>query len=84
MIKYVQGSVTNHADGITKDIIVKSVIPNRLKDVLIGGSLVLVGITYLTVTAFKNGSYKFEEAELRAMFDAGIIGECDGTFVDKH
>ena len=84
MIKFTQGSITNHVDGVTKDIVVKAVTPNTLKDMLIGGGIVLMGITYLTVTAFKNGSNKFEEAELQAMFQAGILGVDDGTWVEKH
>ena len=73
MLKFKRGSITNPENGITKDIVVKAASPNNLKDILIGGGLVLVGITYLTNAAFNNGVYKFEEAEITAMRDAGVI-----------
>lgn len=73
MIKFKQGYVTNTTTGATKDIVVKAVTPNTLKDILIGGAVVLMGITYLTVTAFKNGSKKFEEAEFQALSDADLF-----------
>ena len=75
MIKFKQGSIGNVKanDGSFKDIVVKAAAPNTLRDALIGGGLVLVGITYLTVTAFKNGSKAFEKAELYTMRDCGVI-----------
>lgn len=74
MIKFKQGSLTNNA-GITKDIVVKAAAPNKVRDILIGGGLVLMGITYLTTTAFKNGAKTFEFAEWDTMVDLGIIEE---------
>ena len=74
MVKFKQGCIRNN-DGSIKDIIVKATTPNTLKDMLIGGGIVLAGITYLTVTAFVNGSKKFEEAEFKTMVDLGIITE---------
>lgn len=74
MIKFTRGGVTNPETGVYKDIIVKAATPNSLKDILIGGSMVLMGVTYLTVTAFKNGSKAFEDAELRALAEAGLLG----------
>lgn len=62
MVKFKQGCITNPETGKTKDVIVKAVTPNNLKDILIGGGLVLIGVTYLTSTAFRNGSEKFEDA----------------------
>ena len=72
MIKFKQGYIGTK-DGVTKDIVVKAATPNTLKDILIGGSLVLGGITYLTVTAFKNGAKKFEDAEFQTLSDLGLI-----------
>jgi len=72
MIKFKQGAITN-MDGKVKDIIVKAAAPNKLKDALIGGGLVLMGVTYLTTTAFKYGSEKFEITEYNTMVDLGII-----------
>lgn len=74
MIKFKQGELKN-MKGTIKDIVVKSATPNKFKDMLIGGGIVLVGIAYLTTTAFRYGSEKFEEAEYKTMVDLGIINE---------
>lgn len=74
MIKFKQGELKN-MKGTIKDIVVKSATPNKFKDMLIGGGIVLVGIAYLTITAFRYGSEKFEEAEYKTMVDLGIINE---------
>ena len=73
MIKFKQGYITNMA-GESKDIIVKAALPNNLKDIVIGGVISLVGIAYLTYTAFRNGSAAFEQAEYETMEDLGIFG----------
>lgn len=72
MIKFKQGSIKN-MDGESKDIVVKAAAPNNLSDYLIGGGIISIGIAYLTITAFINGSKKFEEAEVRTMQDLGIM-----------
>ena len=74
MIKLNRGQISNY-DGKTKDIIVKTMSPNKFKDILIGGGLTLLGITYLTVSAFKNGVEKYENAELKTMNELGLIEE---------
>ena len=74
MIKFKQGELKN-MEGRIKDIVVKSATPNKFKDMLIGGGIVLVGIAYLTITAFRYGSEKFEEAEYKTMVNLGIINE---------
>lgn len=74
MIKFKQGELKN-MEGTIKDIVVKSATPNKFKDMLIGGGIVLVGIAYLTITAFRYGSEKFEEAEYKTMVNLGIINE---------
>lgn len=73
MIKFKQGTIGNPNTGVSKDVIVKAASPNSLKDVLIGGGMVLVGIAYLTTTAFKNGSKKYEEAELQVFEDLDLF-----------
>lgn len=79
MIKFKQGSISN-SFGNTKDIIVKATSPNKLKDIIIGGSAILVGIVYLTHTAFRNGSKAFDEAETKTLYDLGLIHDSgDGT-----
>lgn len=75
MIKFVQGSIGD-ANGKMHNIVVKAAAPNKLKDALIGGGMVMAGIIYLTYTAFKQGSDQFERAELYAMHAAGVI-DCD-------
>ena len=74
MIEFKQGELKN-MEGTIKDIVVKSATPNKFKDMLIGGGIVLVGIAYLTITAFRYGSEKFEEAEYKTMVNLGIIKE---------
>lgn len=73
MVKFKQGTITNPETGVSKDVIVKAVAPNNLKDVLIGGGMVLVGIAYLTTTAFKNGSKKYEEVEMQVFEDLELF-----------
>lgn len=72
MIKFKQGWISNPKTGVTKDIVVKAMTPNNFKDSLIGGAMVLMGIAYLTVTAFQNGSKKFEEAERETLSDLDL------------
>lgn len=73
MIKFKQGCITNPKTGAAKDVVVKAMSPNKFKDVLIGGGMVLIGITYLTVTAFRHGSEKYEEAELQTFEDLNLF-----------
>ena len=73
MIKLNRGQVENNTTGVTKDIVVDAVTKSDIKDIIAGGSLLLLGITYLTVAAFRSGMKKFEEAELRALSDCGVI-----------
>ena len=73
MIKINYGSITNPKTGESKDIVVKSAVPNKFKDIIIGGGLVLLGITHLTVTAFRSGADKFEAAELKTLSDLDLM-----------
>lgn len=77
MIKFNCGWIGDDKTGAKKDIVVKAVSPNTLKDALIGGGLVLVGITYLTVTAFKNGAQKFDDAQWKTLDDLGLLEDCE-------
>ena len=72
MIKFKQGYIANMA-GESKDIIVNAALPNKVKDIVIGGVISLAGIAYLTYTAFRNGSAAFEQAECETMKDLGIF-----------
>ena len=73
MIKFKCGGVANPGTDEYKDVIVKAAAPNSLKDILIGGGITLVGITYLAVTAFKNGAKAHDAAELQALMDLHLI-----------
>ena len=66
MIKFKQGWIGSK-EGIMKDIVVKAAAPNKFKDILIGGLLLTAGVAYLTTTAFRYGSKKFEEAEIETL-----------------
>lgn len=81
MIKFKVGNIGN-MNGDFKDIVVKTAIPNKIKDVVIGGGLVLLGVAHLTATAFKNGAKKGLEAETETMRDLGITE--DGTHTTDH
>ena len=73
MIKLNYGSITNPKTGESKDIMVKVVAPNKVKDIIIGGGMVLLGIVHLTFTAFHNGANKFEAAELKTLSDLDLM-----------
>ena len=75
MIKINLGDITNPETKVKKDIVVQAASPNKLKDILIGGGFVLIGITYLTVTAFKNGVKAYEDAELCTLSELGLLGD---------
>ena len=72
MIKVSHGWIGTN-DGRRKDIVAKAWLPNKVKDILIGGGIVLAGIAYLTVTAFKNGSKAYCEAEAETMEALGLL-----------
>lgn len=72
MIKFTQGWIEND-QGVKKDIVVKAATANSFKEMLIGGGIILAGVTYLTCTAFRNGSRAMEQAEDKTMFDLGLI-----------
>ena len=60
-------------DGVSKDIIINKVIPNKPIDILIGGLLIMGGVLYLTSTAFRDGADAFEIAEFNTLDDLGLI-----------
>lgn len=78
LMKFKHGSIGT-MDGVWHDIIVKATMPNKCKDILIGGGVVVAGIAYLTTTAFKHGADAFELAEFNTMKDAGLIGSPHDT-----
>jgi hypothetical protein len=72
MIKFKQGWIASK-EGNMKDIVVKAAAPNKFKDILIGGLLLTAGVAYLTTTAFKYGSKKFEEAETETLVALNLL-----------
>ena len=73
MINFKHGTITNTETGMTKDIVVKAACPNSLRDTIIGGSIILVGIAYLTITAFKNGAKAFDAAECKTLSELRLL-----------
>ena len=76
MSKLNYGPIMN-MDDESKDIIVNSTFPNKIKDLGVGLFLIASGVIYLTKTAFKNGCDKFDAAEYKTMVDLGVISDVD-------
>lgn len=72
MIKFKQGTITNPKTGITKDVMVTGK-PNSVRGIVVGCVMVIAGITYLTVDAFKNGSKAYEKAEVTTLKSLGLL-----------
>ncbi len=72
MIKMKFGSIGNYETGKWEDIVVKAAAPNSVKEILMGAGLILAGIAYLTVTAFKNGAKAYEKAEMDTLKEQGL------------
>lgn len=70
-MNFKHGSITNE-EGTTKPIIVNSAIL-KPKEFIIGGSLIMIGITYIMQKAFQNGVQGLEDAEYRTMVELDII-----------
>lgn len=71
-MKISYGPLTN-TDGVSKDIVINKLIPNKPIDILIGGLIIAAGVAYLTCTAFAYGTVSYENAEFDTMKDLGII-----------
>lgn len=71
-MKLLYGPISNN-DGVSKDIIINKMIPNKPIDIFIGGLLIMGGILYLTSTAFRDGADAFEIAEFNTLDDLGLI-----------
>ena len=72
-MKFNYGWVRNTETGKKAEVVVKSAMPNTVKDLLIGVALVGTGILYLTYTAFRHGVDRHENAELEALKSADLI-----------
>lgn len=80
MMKTNYGSVANAKGTMEKSIDVKTVPVNSLKDAVIGGGLTLLGVAYIAITSFKNGSKAFCVAEAEALCGVGV---CDAECVEE-
>ncbi len=73
MIKSKFGPITNLKTGETKDIVINALSWKSLKDILIVGGVMMVGITYLTLSTFKNGARAFEDAEYKTLEELDLF-----------
>ena len=74
MLKLNYGSVETKDRTQKEDVIVKSPLPNTLRDGIIGGVITLAGIGYLLVTAFKHGADSYQTAEYGALDKLHLLG----------
>lgn len=72
MPKLNYGDISNTDRTEVEDIDV-TLKPSSIKDLLIGGALVITGIGYLVVKAFKHGSDEYYKSELKAQSRLGIV-----------
>ena len=73
MIKSKFGPITNLKTGEAKYIIVNSLSLKSFRDILIVGGIVIISITYLTLSSFKNGALAFEEAEFKTLEELNLF-----------
>ena len=73
MIKSKFGPITNPKTGMSKDIVINALSKESLKDILIGGGIVMVGTIYLALATVKNGARAFETAEYDTLESLGVF-----------
>lgn len=74
MIMYKGGPIINPKTNRSENVNVRlSNSKNGLKDLLIGGGLVLAGMACLTITAFRNGAQAFEDAEVDTLDNLDLL-----------
>ena len=71
MIKINCGTRTYHKTEKKVDVIARSFLPNKIKDVAIGGGLIIAGVFYLTAKAFAHGIECYHLGEIDADFEGG-------------
>lgn len=64
--------IGNTEDTIRKNIVINAK-PLNLKDLSIGGGLILAGCLYLVRKSFKNGAIAFSNAECNVMESLGLF-----------
>lgn len=61
--------------GETRDIVFKYFTKKSVKNILIGGGIMLAGLIYTAITCFHDGGKTFDMAEYDAMRELGIIDD---------
>lgn len=64
--------IENPKTGERKQIVLDG-FPLKAKDLLIGGSLISLGIGYLTYRAYRKGALAFEHAECKTLEELGLF-----------
>lgn len=72
MFKFKGGPITNPKTNQTKDVIAV-ISKTDVKDILIGGSLIIAGTIYLVGTSFRNGAKAYDLAEYNTLKELGLI-----------
>lgn len=72
-VKFRQGRVRATDNYDWQEIIVTAKAPNKVKEVLIGGGLIISGVSYLTYKAFRNGASAFDDAQTDALKKINVI-----------
>lgn len=73
MIKSIYGPIANPETGESKGIVVTALNSKNIRDFMIGGGIALIGITYLALSAFRNGANAFEEAEYKTLEELDLF-----------
>lgn len=67
------GDITNPTTNETKDVIAKSAIGTKPKDIIIGGVLILSGLLWVSRRSFKHGAENAMKAEYDTLEDLGLF-----------
>lgn len=67
------GDITNPDTNVTKDVVAKTNIGLKLKDLIIGGGLVLTGVSWIALKAFEHGANTAMKAEYDTLEDLGLF-----------
>lgn len=73
MIKSKFGPIRNNETGEEKYIVVNALSKVNCRDIVIGAGITLIGITYLTLAAFKNGAHAYDKAEMKTLGELGLL-----------
>lgn len=71
------GPIKNPKTNETRPILVRSVFPAKLKDILISGVLMITGAGYMAWKSFKHGADGFDKGEWTTLQELGLLGDTD-------